>query len=151
MKHHSWSLVAMKGIVSLLGVGFLRPASATLGSLAAGLLLYPFWPTLSSTTKLQAILIIFIIGWFFSQKIEQAEHLHDPHFIVIDEALGMMMSTFFLGQIWWQWLIAFLLFRFFDIAKFWPASWFDQRKGGFSIMFDDVLMAIPVIAIGFFL
>jgi phosphatidylglycerophosphatase A len=37
-------------------------------------------------------------------------------------------------------LLAFVVFRFFDILKPWPISWVDRRVGGgFGIMFDDIL------------
>jgi phosphatidylglycerophosphatase A len=40
--------------------------------------------------------------------------------------------------------LGFLLFRLFDIVKPWPISWADRRiKGGFGVMFDDILAAIP--------
>ena len=40
------------------------------------------------------------------------------------------------------WLLAFVLFRLFDIWKPWPVNWADRHvKGGFGIMLDDVLAA----------
>ena len=45
------------------------------------------------------------------------------------------------------WLIAFLLFRLFDILKPWPISVADRSiKGGFGVMFDDLLAAGYAIA-----
>ena len=42
--------------------------------------------------------------------------------------------------------VAFLLFRLFDIVKPWPINVADRRiKGGFGVMFDDVLAAIYAI------
>ncbi len=40
-------------------------------------------------------------------------------------------------------VLAFILFRVFDILKPWPISWCDNHlKGGFGIMFDDVLAGL---------
>jgi len=40
-------------------------------------------------------------------------------------------------------LLAFLLFRFFDVAKPWPIREADHRiAGGLGIMLDDVLAAV---------
>jgi phosphatidylglycerophosphatase A len=40
-------------------------------------------------------------------------------------------------------LLAFILFRVFDIAKPFPVSWFDQHiHGGMGIMLDDVMAGI---------
>ncbi len=47
------------------------------------------------------------------------------------------MPTNWVGQCW-----AFLLFRFFDMVKPPPIAWFDQHfKGGFGVMWDDILAA----------
>ena len=44
----------------------------------------------------------------------------------------------------WQWIVAgFVLFRLFDIVKPWPVKIADKKvKGGFGIMFDDVLAGV---------
>ena len=41
----------------------------------------------------------------------------------------------------WFWLLlGFALFRFFDIVKPWPISYFDRHvHGGLGIMIDDIL------------
>ncbi|MDP2690886.1 MAG: phosphatidylglycerophosphatase A [bacterium] len=129
-------------IASFFGAGYIRPASATWGSLASGISLFLFWPLLDLATKVTLIVVVFLLGVFLSDQIEKKEKIHDPYFIVIDEVVGMMITTLLLPQVLWQWVLAFFLFRFFDIAKLWPASYFDRRKGGFAIMFDDVLMGI---------
>ena len=149
LKTNDVKLIPMikKIIISLLGVGFIKPASATWGSLAAAIALYFTFPLLTTIPiKIGIILITFTLGTILSNQVEKKERLHDPHFIVIDELVGMMIVCFFLEQIWWHFAIAFVLFRIFDIAKLWPASIFDRKKGGFSLMIDDVIMAIPALA-----
>ena len=50
-------------------------------------------------------------------------------------------SGFSVTALGWQ-LLAFLLFRFFDIIKPFPANWFDRVvKNGFGVMMDDVIAA----------
>ncbi len=136
-----------KIIVSLGGFGFIRPASGTIGSAVSGLALYFFWPDLLVSWKLIIIFLVFVIGCMLAELIEKNGKLHDPHFVIIDEAVGMMITGLFLTQNWQHWIIAFFLFRFFDIAKLWPASYFDKKTGGFAIMFDDVIMALPALAL----
>ena len=48
----------------------------------------------------------------------------------------------------WQWiLVGFVLFRVFDIVKPWPVKIADAKmKGGFGIMFDDVLAGLYALA-----
>lgn len=44
-------------------------------------------------------------------------------------------------------MLAFALFRLFDIVKPWPIRWFDQRVGGgFGVMVDDVIAALFALA-----
>ena len=38
--------------------------------------------------------------------------------------------------------LSFALFRFFDITKIFPVSYFDNLKGAFGVMSDDVVAAI---------
>lgn len=136
-----------KAFVSFLGVGYLRPASATFGSLAAALVLFWSWPLVIFEIKLLLIIVLFLVACSICDQVERDEKKHDPHFIVIDEVVGMMIVTIFLEAIWWQWLIAFTLFRFFDILKVWPASVLDKKDGGFAIMFDDVIAAVYTLLI----
>lgn len=140
-------LLCAKTIVSCLGVGYLRPASGTWGSAAAGILLYLIYPSIPWWWKLAMIVVVFFIGARLGTYIEKKEGLHDPSFFVIDEATGMMITTFFLHQVWWQFVLAFVLFRIFDIIKIWPASYIDQKTGGVAAMLDDCLMAIPAMAL----
>lgn len=89
------------------------------------------------------ICAIFILGFILAEIIERLEKIQDPSFVVIDEIVGMMVSTYFLQSIWWQWVLAFFLFRFFDILKPWPASWLDHGGlGGFGVMMDDVVAGV---------
>jgi len=134
-----------QALVSLFGVGFIRPASATWGSLFAGVLLYIFFPALAIPTKLFIVLFTFFLGWFATEVVIKKTKKQDPYFVVIDECVGMMITSIYLTQTWWHFVVALIFFRIFDIAKFWPASYFDKKHSSFSVMFDDVLMAIPAL------
>jgi Phosphatidylglycerophosphatase A and related proteins len=67
----------------------------------------------------------------------------DPSPVVWDEIIAfwlvllMVTPVTLTGQIW-----AFIVFRFFDMVKPPPIGYFDRRlKGGFGIMFDDLVAA----------
>ena len=62
--------------------------------------------------------------------------------IVWDEIVAFVLVLFFTPEgLAWQ-LLAFLLFRFFDIVKPQPIRHFDQTwHGGLGVMFDDILAA----------
>jgi phosphatidylglycerophosphatase A len=66
----------------------------------------------------------------------------DHSAIVWDEVVAFWLVLAFLPTDWFTQLVAFALFRFFDIAKPPPIGVVDARlKGGFGIMFDDLLAA----------
>lgn len=86
--------------------------------------------------------LIFLSAWIA----DQAEVLlgkKDPGIIVIDEVVGMLTALTFL-PISWEWVLAaFLLFRFFDIWKPFPARWIqDHVPGGWGVVGDDVVAGI---------
>lgn len=62
--------------------------------------------------------------------------------IVIDEVIGMWMVLCFAGLSVPFVVLAFVLFRFFDIVKPWPVSFFDRMKTPVGVMLDDVVAAI---------
>jgi phosphatidylglycerophosphatase A len=58
--------------------------------------------------------------------------------IVIDEVLGYLVAVAFVPFTWRTALVAFFLFRLFDILKPWPASALDRWKTGAGVVLDDV-------------
>ncbi|SMG57267.1 phosphatidylglycerophosphatase A family protein [Paraburkholderia susongensis] len=69
--------------------------------------------------------------------------IEDPSAVVWDEIVAfwlvllMVTPATLSGQVW-----AFIVFRFFDMVKPPPIGYFDRRlKGGFGIMFDDLIAA----------
>jgi phosphatidylglycerophosphatase A len=77
--------------------------------------------------------------------------VHDHSGIVFDEIVGMLIAA---APLLWaaagfEWLVvAFALFRLFDIWKPWPIGWLDRRVGGGAgIMLDDVAAAIYAAAL----
>lgn len=62
----------------------------------------------------------------------------DARQIVADEWAGFFVAVAFLPLDWKVAVAGFFLFRFFDIFKPWPASFFDRMKNGFGVTFDDV-------------
>lgn len=139
-------------LASVFGVGYLPKAPGTFGSLAGLLVWYffPFWGWVPA---------LFILGWAASWHILPYGNNKDPSFIVIDEVVGMMLTLAIIGGHQRSHLIiAFALFRFFDIVKPFPIGWLDhyfEGKGrllaSFGIMLDDVLAGIAAGVLGFFL
>jgi len=122
-------------VATLGGIGRLRPAPGTWGSLAVlpAVLLGP-------SVALLLALAAAVAGWLAVRALPQ-DGEHDPGWIVVDEAAGMLLALAALpaGAGWVGVALAFLLFRAFDILKPWPVSWADRRAGATGVMLDDIL------------
>lgn len=138
---HSATWVATFG-----GVGFMRPAPGTWGSLAA----LPFGAIIIGTGGLFllifATILITFYGFWATAVFEKQTGEHDSKMIVIDEVAGQLLAlwpaTFFYDQeeYIWIFLASFLLFRFFDITKFPPADYFDRKvDNAAGVMLDDIV------------
>lgn len=67
----------------------------------------------------------------------------DPKQIVIDEAAGFLVAVFLLPFTPFNLILAFILFRFFDIVKPWPVRLIDKNiAGGTGIVLDDAAAGI---------
>jgi phosphatidylglycerophosphatase A len=64
------------------------------------------------------------------QKTGDALGVHDYGGIVWDEVVAMLLVLAWAPASWAGWLLAFALFRLFDIVKPWPIGWFDRRVHG---------------------
>ncbi len=125
------------------GTGLIKKAPGTWGTLA-GVLVYLLAAKCSSTMYLLFTLSALIAGIFWCDKVSRDMRVHDYPGIVWDEVVGYLL-TMYAAPFNIAWIIVgFILFRLFDIWKPEPIGWFDQRvKGGFGIMLDDVIAAIP--------
>lgn len=137
-------------LASWFGLGFLRPAPGTWGSIGAipfGLLMMHHGGYI---TLAIASIILFIIGFFASRYIlRQSGSDTDPQIIVVDEVVGQWLALMAATLNPLSILLSFALFRFFDALKPWPVSFFDQKMpGAWGVMLDDVaagLMAAIVL------
>ena len=126
-------------------LGKLPFAPGSWGSLGA-LAFWLFLP-LNFSVHLAVILILFILGVYSSNKVAEEMDDHDPSEIVIDEAVGMGISLFMLPHSLGLYILAFILFRFFDIFK--PSFIYriQNLPGGWGIMLDDVMAGIFTFAL----
>jgi len=123
-------------VATMGGVGRLNPAPGTWGSLVV----LPV-ALLGPLAALMLALLVTLIGFYAVRKVLRDTPNQDPGWIVVDEAAGMLIALagLSLGASIWGVLIAFGLFRIFDILKPWPISWADQQKGAFGVMLDDIV------------
>lgn len=141
------------------GVGLSPKAPGTVGTLAALPFAWVLHQQLGAASLVAAAVIAFVIGTWAADVYSKEAGKLDPKEVVIDEVaamwlvLGAMPLHYFdvpREIFFYTYAVAFVAFRFFDIVKPWPISWADQKiKGGFGIMFDDILAAIlALVAIG---
>ncbi len=134
-----------------LGSGLSPIAPGTMGTIAAiplayYLMMLPLW----------AIILIIVLttlwGIHLCGVTARDLHTHDHPGIVWDEWVGYFIAVIPLSNHWQGLLLAFVLFRFFDIVKPWPIRLIDhQVKGGFGIMLDDILAGIAAALVGAYL
>ncbi len=97
--------------------------------------------------------IIFLLSLFFINKFSSHTQSHDSKIIVIDEFLGVYLILIFYDQIkiinpYVTMILIFILFRFFDILKIFPANIADRRlKSAFGVILDDLIAGIYTIII----
>jgi phosphatidylglycerophosphatase A len=125
-----------------LGSGLARHAPGTFGTLVA-IPLYLLLAQLPPAAYAVVVIAAFAAGVWLCDTVSRDLGVHDHGGIVWDEFVGYWI-TMFLAPLQWQWVLAgFALFRLFDIWKPWPIRWFDDNvRGGFGIMFDDVLAGV---------
>ena len=143
-------------------IGLLRPAPGTWGSAAAipaAWVIHSLWgfPAFAIVTAL-----VFFIGWWATADATRGKDDHDPSEIVIDEVVGQWIALWPLSAGLWHagvdpwvfpypgWVMAFLMFRLFDIWKPGPVGWADRRNDAFGVMFDDVIAGVMAGAVVFF-
>lgn len=121
------------------GSGAVSRAPGTWGSLAA----IPLWygiAWLPAPAYWLVVGLAFVVGIWLCGKTAADLKVHDHGGIVWDEFVGMWIALGLFPEQIYGVLLAFLLFRFFDVLKPWPISWLDERlPGGLGIMVDDVV------------
>jgi phosphatidylglycerophosphatase A len=130
-----WRRVAI-AVASAGGVGFFPYASGTVGSAVA--VAAAWWAPEALSTQGLAVVLVTVLGLWASQLAVQGATDQDPSFVVIDEVAGMWLACLALPKVPWLYLAAFLLFRLFDIGKWFPMKQLEQLPGGVGIMADDL-------------
>jgi len=89
-------------------------------------------------------LVFLFVGTFALIGYEKKTRSHDSSEVVIDEWVGMGISLWIADpNKWFHVLLAFILFRVFDIWKPPGVRYFDRHYlGGWGVMLDDVVAGI---------
>lgn len=124
------------------GLGVIRVAPGTFGTLLAFPIHAGLEAHLPDYAHLATLAMLFVVGVWACGRAGRALGMHDYGGFVFDETVAFLWVLFFTpASLVWQ-AFAFLLFRFFDIAKPPPIGYYDRvLKGGFGVMFDDMVAA----------
>ena len=143
-------------ISTFFGYGYLTKIPGTVTSLVTAVFIYIAYEYLGYT-DLKFSIIFFSLLFFYSfYAVKDAESEFknkDPRQIVIDEVLGQTMPLILLSylnqtnqlnmQIEIYYVLSFVFFRFFDILKPFPVSYFDKNfKNYFWIIMDDIMAGL---------
>ena len=145
-------------LVTMFGLGKIKFAPGTFGSLATTIILFYLFHSinLSSNIILTGLIIIFIYSFYAVSTHTENSKNKDPKEIVIDEFLGQSIPIYLYevshgttkesDEAIIYYLLFFLLFRYFDIAKPFPVNFFDKNfKNSFGVIMDDICAGLYVV------
>jgi len=125
-------------IVTLFGIGRVPVAPGTVASAAAVVVAVPIALVGGSATLLLLSLAAAGLGVWISGEYARTTGRTDPRECVIDELAGQWLACALAPLSVHGYLLAFVLFRLFDIAKPWPISSAEKLKDGIGIVADDM-------------
>ena len=120
------------------GTGFFPVAPGTVASFLTVLLFKLGLYKLSWPFQALIIVAVFIAGGAASTRYARLLKQKDPARIVIDETCGQLIALFQVTPSLRELLLAFFLFRIFDIIKPYPIKKLEALPHGWGIMADDV-------------
>ena len=144
--------------VTCFGIGSFKFAPGTITSLITTVFLYSLFHiiNLPNITILIILLIVFIYSFYAVSEYIKYNENKDPKEVVVDEFIGQSIpiylyeiahgSTKESNEAALFYLYIFILFRYFDIKKPFPVSFFDKKfKNSFGVIIDDVVAGLYVV------
>jgi len=107
-------------------------------------LIVPFFVAIVAVS-IPFIVCLIISIWLSPWALKYFEQ-SDPKQFVIDEAAGMFLVLVFVPPDFFAFLLAFTLFRIFDILKPWPIKRLEKLPPRFALVADDLMAGIYTIA-----
>ena len=145
--------------VTLFGIGKIKIIPGTCASLATAIFLFFLLHILNISPNIILIstIIIFFISLYSVNIFIKDLVNKDPKEVVIDEFIGQSIPIYLyeiaheetkeINQVLTYYFIIFILFRFFDIVKPYPVSYYDKNfKNSFGVIMDDVAAGLYVVA-----
>ena len=144
--------------VTCFGIGSFKFAPGTITSLITTVFLYSLFHiiNLPNITILIILLIVFIYSFYAVSEYIKYNENKDPKEVVVDEFIGQSIPIYLYeiahgsskdsNEAALFYLYIFILFRYFDIKKPFPVSFFDKKfKNSFGVIIDDVVAGLYVV------
>jgi len=144
--------------VTIFGLGKIKFIPGTFGSLATIIILYLCFHILEINSGIifLGLILIFIYSFLAVTQHTKNSENKDPGEIIIDEFIGQSIPIYLYeishgtnkepDQAIIIYFVCFILFRYFDIMKPFPVSYFDQKhKNSFGVIMDDVCAGFYVV------
>ena len=144
--------------VTCFGIGSFRFAPGTITSLITAIFLYSLFHliNLSNATILIILLIVFVYSFYAISEYIKFNENKDPKEVVVDEFIGQSIPIYLYEishgvvkdsqESVLFYLYIFILFRYFDIKKPFPVSFFDKKfKNSFGVIIDDVIAGLYLV------
>ena len=144
--------------VTCFGIGSFRFAPGTITSFITTIFLFNLFHVikLSNNTILIALLIVFVYSFYAVNEYIKDNENKDPKEVVVDEFIGQSIPIYLYEiahgtmknsqESVLFYLYIFILFRYFDIKKPFPVSYFDKKfKNSFGVIVDDVVAGLYVV------
>ena len=141
--------------VSLFYSGYFKIYPGTFGTIISILILFPIikYKILSFEIIVSFFILIFFLSLFFIRRFSLYTKSHDSSIIVIDEFLGVYLIFIFYDYVFINndiltIILIFILFRFFDIIKVFPANIVDKKmNNALGVLLDDIIAGVYTIII----
>jgi phosphatidylglycerophosphatase A len=137
----------IKTFVSVFGLGHLPYAPGTWGTFGAFIFWQLYFKNVWIVEYIFVVVILSILGIYFSGLAERIYKVKDSQHIVIDEFCGYLVSMIMVPTgIFWG-IAGFILFRLFDIFKPVPIRQLEKLPLGLGVMADDLMAGVYVVVI----
>ena len=144
--------------VTMFSLGRIGFVPGTFGSLATVIFLFVCFHILNLSSNIVLIILVIVFAYSFIaiKNYTENDENKDPGEIIIDEFIGQAIPIYLyeishgtektIYQALIIYTVCFVLFRFFDILKPFPVSYFDKKhKNSFGVVMDDVCAGLYVV------
>ena len=141
--------------ISLFYSGYFKIWPGTFATMVSIVILFPIvnFDLISFKIMVTIFVVLFIISLILINYYSSYTKTHDSSIIVIDEFLGLYLIFIFYDLIYISnnfltIILIFILFRFFDITKIFPANIIDKKmKNSLGVLLDDLIASIYTIIV----